>query len=94
MEYCKRYTEHLCTEHNETISTSPVYLARVNTDILTNRLGLYEDLGFSPSELALFLLESERIEPDKKDLIRVALKRIEEFDKKGIICTKECYSNH
>ena len=82
MEYYQRFTELMCAEEEE-IETSPIYLARAGAEILVNRLGLYEDLGFSPSELARILLKSESLEPDEKDLIRVALKRIEEFDKAG-----------
>lgn len=83
MEYYQRFTELMCAEEEEEIETSPTYLARAGVEILVKRLGLYEDLGFSPSELARILLKSESLEPDEKDLIRVALKRIEEFDKAG-----------
>ena len=83
MKYYQRFTEFMSAEEDEKIETTPTYLARSDADVIVNRLGLYEDLGFSPSELAVMLLKSNDLEQDEKDLIRVALKRIEEFDKAG-----------
>ncbi|MBQ6381721.1 MAG: hypothetical protein IJJ41_09035 [Clostridia bacterium] len=81
MEYNTRFTTRMTLEKDD-IDENPTYLAKASADIITNRLGLYEDLGFSPAELAEILLESEKLNPSQKDLIHITLKRIHAFDAK------------
>ena len=82
MDYSQRFTE-IIGDQTEEIETEPTYLIRAEMDVIAKRLGLYEDLGFSPVELAQILLGSDSITPDQKDLIRVALARSRKFDEKG-----------
>ena len=81
MDYSQRFTEAFGNQTEE-IDAEPTYLVRADMGVIAERLGLYEDLGFSPVELAQILLTSDFVTPDQKDLIRVALARSRKFDKK------------
>ena len=90
MEYSQRFTERMEFLAEE-INAEPEYLVKADVRVIAERLGLYEDLGFSPEELAQILLNADCITPDKKDLIRVALERIRRFDAKCYYL-REAYS--
>ena len=66
MEYDDRFTNRVVMKEDP-IDESQTYLARVSDNIILNRLGLYEDLGFSPAELADMLLDLEYLNKPKPD---------------------------
>ena len=91
MQYEQRFTEIMTAQEGEEIEKEPSYYVRASADVIANRLGLYEDLGFSPAELAKILLDSDMLDPSQKDIIRIALMRIQVFDSKGYYL-KESYA--
>ena len=85
MRYEDRFTARVCLPDNA-VDEHATYLSRVasgDNEIILKRLGMYEDLGFSPAELAHFLLECADLDADQMERIKIALVRIEAFDKKG-----------
>ena len=79
MEYDDRFTNRVVMKEDP-IDESQTYLARVSDDIILNRLGLYEDLGFSPAELADMLLDLDYLNADEMERIKLAKHRALLFD--------------
>lgn len=86
MRFEERLTDRLIHENEQThLLDEASYLPKANEELIVTRLGLYEDLGFSPLELADLLLTLPAIEADadRQDLIRIAKKRMERLDTSG-----------
>ena len=81
MEYSERFTIRCCLKEDEP-GESLSYTTKWQEDVLTTRLGLYEDLGFSPAELADLLLNSNLLNADQMELLKLAKLRAEAFDNK------------
>ena len=81
MKYCDRFTDRLCFKDDE-IGAGLSYTARVSEDILTIRLGLYEDTGFSPGEIADILLEADVLNADQIERMKILKMRSEQFESK------------
>ena len=80
MNYEDRFTDRVVMK-DDPIDDAQSYLARVADDIILQRLGLYEDLGFSPEELADILLDNNRLNADQMERIKLAKHRALLFDK-------------
>ena len=79
MDYSERFTKRVCFKEDE-IGESTSYTTKFRDDVLTERLGLYEDLGFSPGEIADLLLDSDALNADEMERMKLVKLRAEAFD--------------
>jgi len=78
----QRFTKR-CFLKDNAIGENTSYTTKFREDVLTERLGLYEDLGFSPGELADLLLDTDLLNADQMELLKLVKLRAEEFDKRN-----------
>ncbi|MBE6818610.1 MAG: hypothetical protein E7517_05580 [Ruminococcaceae bacterium] len=81
MEYHERFTDRLCLKDEE-IGESLTYTTKVAEEIIITRLGLYEDTGFSPGEIADILLDAEILNADQIERMKILKIRAEQFENK------------
>ncbi|MBQ3432144.1 MAG: hypothetical protein IJG23_05110 [Clostridia bacterium] len=82
MRFEERFTDRICFPE-QGIDENGSYVMRIKDttgEFLIRRLGLYEDLGFSPAELAEILLKLDWLDADQIERIIIAKKRIDAFD--------------
>ena len=80
MDYSQRFTKRVCFKEDE-IGERTGYTTKFREDVLTERLGLYEDLGFSPGEIADLLLDSDKLNADEMERLKIVKLRAEAFEK-------------
>ena len=81
MNYLQRFTDRLCFKDDE-VGGKTTYTAIMSEEAIVQRLGFYEDLGFSPQELADILIDyfyDNNYSPDQIELLKVAKMRMDKY---------------
>ena len=79
MKYEARFTDRVVMK-DDSIGSGLSYVAKIHEEDIVIRLGLYEDIGFSPCELAELLLDSEILNSEEMERVKIAKMRAESYD--------------